>query len=156
MPDFTINAQWTRSAGLTTTAMSYTPNVQYRYDLANRWWFEPTAGFTYSQISVPGGGVNGSSLEVHGGARIGTETVWNGIRVQPQLEGIAFTLASQTVAVPGGAVAPASQKGMLGGRGAAKWSFLWSSNFSSFVEAHVRGVDSTLGFGTTGGLRWTW
>jgi hypothetical protein len=155
--DFTVNGQWTHAAGVVTTAVSYTDNVQYRFDLANAWFVEPTIGETYSQTFIQGaGGINGSSLEVHGGGRIGTEVLWNGVRVQPNFSAQAYTLVSETVAVPGGGVAGTNQKGLVGGRGAAKFNFLWSNSFSSYVEGHVRGIDDTFGYGATGGLRWTW
>ena len=124
--DFTVGGLWTRSSvsslGISTTAttdsVSYTDNLQYKFDLSNNWWVEPTIGFTYSTFTgglggvggaipgiggipgvgvipvpgaVPSGGVSGHSWEVHGGARVGTDVLWNNVHVQPSLEGLAFS-----------------------------------------------------------------
>jgi hypothetical protein len=162
--DFTVNGQWTHSLGMTTTAVSYTPNAQYRFDLPNAWWWEPTIGDTYTQTSLPGGLGNTHTNEVHGGVRVGTETPWYGVRVQSQVEGDVFNITDQSVpTVPGGAALPAgtpgstpSQQGKTGGRGSVRFTFLWTDHFSTYIEGHIHGIDDTLGEGVTGALRYTW
>jgi len=158
--DFTVNGQWTRTMGMTTQATSYTDNVQYRWDLANSWWVEPTAGVTYTETFAPALPV-ATSTEVHGGLHFGTEVMWNGVRVQPYFSGQLYTIADEKLAVPAGGMLPGggaavSQKGQVGGRGSAKLTFLWTNNFSTFIDIHGSGIDHTSDIGTTGGLRWTW
>lgn len=158
--DFTANPQWTRTMGMTTQATSFTDNVQYRWDLANAWWVEPTAGVTYSETFAPALPV-ATSTEVHGGLHFGTETMWNGVKVQPYFSAVLYTIADEKLAVPFGGMLPGgapavNQKGLVGGRGSAKLTFLWTNNFSSFIDIHGSGIDHTSDIGTTGGLRWTW
>lgn len=176
--DFTVGGLWTHSSisllgistGSNTDSVSYTDNVQYKFELANKVWIEPTVGFTYSTFnssvggvggSIPGvpgipgigvvgsSGVSGHSWEVHGGARIGTEVLWNnGVRVQPSLEGLAFSPFDSSPSSP--------LDNHVGGRGSAKVNFLWTPNFSSYIEGHVVGIESTSGYGGTIGLSVTW
>jgi hypothetical protein len=156
--DFTTNGQWTRTMGMTTQATSYTDNVQYRWDLANAWWVEPTVGVTYTETFVPAASVS-TTTEVHGGLRFGTETMWNGVKVQPYFQGQVYTIASETGVVAVGALPGATgvnMQGQVGARGSAKLTFLWTNNFSSFIDVHASGIDHTTDIGTTGGLRWTW
>ena len=179
--DFTVGGLWTNasvsslgvSTGSNTTSVSYAPNVQYKFELANKVWIEPTVGFTYSTSTsdltglgasipvvpglpnIPGIGaaglssVSGHAWEVHGGARIGTEVLWNnGVRVQPSLEGLAFSPFDSSPSSP--------LDNHVGGRGSAKVNFLWNSNFSSYIEGHIVGIENTSGYGGTLGLRVTW
>jgi hypothetical protein len=170
--DFTIDGTWTSTrlaaAGIVSpdsTGISYAPNVQYKFEMGNGFYIEPTVGVTYTQVfSANFGAQTGDSTEVHGGARFGTETMWNNVRVQPQLTLAAFTIAEQTgtggVAGAGGAppipaAAGTVPTGTLGGRASGKLNFLWTSTFSSFIEVHGSGISGTTAYGSTGGLRWT-
>jgi hypothetical protein len=176
--DATVGGLWTHSrttsggidTSSTTKTWDFTNNYQYKFDLAGHAWIEPTVGYTYAHsnsdaltgatgpvviggIVIPGtaGTATGavSSWEVHGGARIGTELTWNGVRVHPSLEGIAFSPVY--ISVSGD---PTEHK--LGGRGSAKLAFDWTQSLSSYVEAHLSGIDGTSGYGATAGLRLTW
>jgi hypothetical protein len=144
--------------------VSYAPNVQYKFDLPNAWFIEPTVGVTYTQTFTANFGTQtGDSTEVHGGARVGFETVWNTVRVQPQLSLAAFSIVSQTGA--GGALGPTglplaggaggAPTGQVGGRASGKLNFLWTDQFSSWVEAHGSTISNTDAYGASGGLRWT-
>jgi Autotransporter beta-domain len=172
--DFTIDGTWTTSrlaaAGIITntdsTGISYAPNVQYKFDLANGFFIEPTVGATYTQTFTSSfGAQTGDSTEVHGGARFGTDTTWNGTRVQPSLKLEAFSIVAQsgisTVAVGGtGVTTPVVTgsgvaTGQVGGRASGKLNILWTPTFSSFIEAHGSGISGLTAYGTTAGLRWT-
>jgi hypothetical protein len=169
--DFTVNGNWTSSqlaavgiaAAPDSSGVSYSPNVQYKFELGNTWFIEPTVGFTYTETYTGNFDVRtGDSTEVHGGARIGFETVVGGIRVQPQISGAAFSIVSQNGV--GGAIGPGglpipgaggTPTGQVGGRGSGKLNFLWTDAFSSYVEAHGSIIENTSAYGASGGLRWT-
>jgi Autotransporter beta-domain len=147
--------------------VSYAPNVRYKFDLPNTWFIEPEVGATYTQTFTANFGTQtGDSTEVHGGARFGFETLWNTVRVQPQLTLAAFSVVSQSIVAganipnglpPGtpGAVATGTQTGQIGGRASGKLNFLWTDRFSSWVEAHGSTISGTDAYGASGGLRWT-
>ncbi|MGX4801642.1 hypothetical protein [Bradyrhizobium guangdongense] len=166
--DFTVDGTWTRTrlaaAGIAAPAdvsgVSYAPNVQYKFDLPNSWYIEPTVGVTYTETYTANFGTKtGDSTEVHGGARFGFETMWNTVRVQPSLTLAAFSIVSQTGVAggvgAGGLPIAATGTGDVGGRASGKLNFLWTDKFSSFIEAHGSTIKGTDAYGTSGGLRWT-
>jgi hypothetical protein len=172
--DFTVNGTWTsvqlRAAGIAVgspdvSGVSYAPNVQYKFELPNTWYIEPTVGFTYTETYTANFGTKtGDSTEVHGGARFGFETMWNAVKVQPSLSLAAFSIVSQNgvggAAIgPGGiplpGVAAGTPTGQVGGRASGKLNFVWSDRFSSFIEAHGSTIQGTDAYGTTAGIRWT-
>lgn len=168
--DFTINGNWTRSSfamlGIqpngNNSGVSYSPNIQYKFELGNSWFVEPTVGFTYTQTFDGNFDTQtGHSTEVHGGVRVGLESVWNGIRVQSSLSAAAFSIVDQ---LAGGVnsvngvpqqVAGLTTVGQVGGRGSGKLNMLWTDKFSSFVEVHGSGIGIVTAYGASGGLRWT-
>lgn len=170
--DFTVDGTWTSSrlaaAGIATTnsnstGVSYSPNAQYKFDLADNWFIEPTVGASYTQtFDASFNHQTADSTEVHGGARFGTETAWNGTRVQPSLKLEAFSIVAQSgissVLVNGVPTAVGTGSGVatgkVGGRASGKLNFVWTPTFSSFVEAHGSGISGTTAYGTTAGLRW--
>jgi hypothetical protein len=177
--DFTALASWTRNTVNTplfvapdSSSVAYTGNAQYRFDFPYSVWIEPTAGVTYTEVYTANFGTKlADTTEVHGGARIGTEMKWMGYTVQPTLSGSVFKVVDANVAlgpfvgpIPAAAVAA----GTLGGRGSAKVTVLWTSNFSSYLEFHGSGTansslpppgfnpPSTSTIGAQAGLRYTW
>ena len=177
--DFTVDGTWTGStlaqAGIITTHMdttgiSYAPNVQYKFENVggSAWYIEPTVGLTYTQtFDANFGTQTGDSTQVQGGARFGTETNWNGVRVQPQIQLMAFSLIAQsgtssstisTGTIPSLPISSSTNgiaTGQIGGRASGKLNFLWTSNFSSYIEAHGSVIDQVSSYGATAGLRWT-
>jgi hypothetical protein len=174
--DFTSAASWSRATALNagivapanSSSLSYIWNVQYKFDLPNSVYIEPTGGLTYTEIYTANFGMQtGNSTELHAGGRVGTEFKWMGYTVQPQLTGAVFQNVAQSGTVAGAApggppVAGASGTGGVGVRGSGKINVIWTSNFSSFIEAHGSGVAATptmVGsqtIGGSGGLRWSW
>ena len=152
--DFTIQSQSTKStitignvnAAADSNSVSYSENVQYKFDLPHAWFIEPTVGMTYTHTQVVAS-QGGHSTEIQGGARIGTEVIWNGVHIQGTVTATAFSPVSDSPVT--------LQTGHLGGRGVAKWNLLWSDNFSSFIEVHGTLISHSSIYGTTGGLRWS-
>ncbi|MBR0800706.1 autotransporter domain-containing protein [Bradyrhizobium jicamae] len=167
--DFTVTGSWSSSSSATAgvtdgTGLSYAPNVQYKFEIGNGWYIEPTIGVTYSEAYTANFDTQiGNSTEVHGGARFGTETTWNGVRVQPSLKLEAFSLVSQSgvgAVVPSGTPITIPSVGLIatgqvGGRASGKLNILWTPTFSSFVEAHGTDISGFSSYGALGGFRWT-
>jgi Autotransporter beta-domain len=170
--DFTVDGTWTSArlagAGLITgtdsTGISYAPNVHYKFELGNEWFIEPVVGVTYTQsFDANFGAQTGDSTEVHGGARFGTESAWNGVKLQPSLTLEAFSLVAQsgagTIFQNGVPIAIGSSSGIptgeVGGRASGKLNVVWTPSFSSYIEAHGSGIASTTAYGAQGGLRWS-
>jgi hypothetical protein len=146
------------------TTYSYSTDYNYRWDFANKWWFESTIGGTYSE-SHANGAVIGQVWTVQGGGRAGTEFVLaNGVKVQPTFTGLVYSNVfesgrqyvintfSLNPIVPG-------DQGQLWGKGAAKFNFVFTPNFSGYVEGNVRGTNgfvNAYGYGGQAGFRWTW
>jgi hypothetical protein len=172
--DFTALASWTSySSGLgglptNNSVISYTGNAQYRFDLPYSVFFEPTGGVTYTDAFSSGFGTEAADYtELHAGARVGTEMKWMGYTIEPQLSGAVFKVVDYNVdnAILAPSIIPANPNLGLGGRGSAKITVLWTSNFSSYIEAHTSAISGTntalgiTGMQTTGGqvgMRYTW
>jgi hypothetical protein len=151
------------------SSLSYTGNVQYKYDLPYHFFVEPTAGVTYTQLySANFGTETGDSTEVHGGARFGSEMDFSGFRVTPQVSAVAFQIVDATGALAPGmaaiAGAAAGTNESLGVRTSAKINVNWTPHFSSYAEVHnsylppdlTHGVPSLSTTGGQVGLRYTW
>jgi hypothetical protein len=146
--------------GLTNFTTAY--NLNYKFDL-KPWWWEPTVGFSYSNLvwdnaSKALGFENGHTIRVQGGIRTGTSFDWNGVTVEPTLTAMAYSdveISGGTIAVAAGtpALAP-TDEGKVFGQGIAKVNFIWNKNFSSYLEGEVRGRDSVLGAAGRLGLRY--
>jgi len=142
-----------------TKAYIYSGNVQYKFDLPNAWWVEPTVGFSVTDTHFDQiGALRGQTTLVQGGARVGTEVMWNGIRVQPTFTGLAYS----NVRVDAGGVPVAipvpTDEGQVWGKGIAKANFIFNNNFSAFIEGNIRGTNGdvdALGYGGMIGARVT-
>jgi hypothetical protein len=172
--DFTATASWTRDTAIglvappaDSSSMSYTGNLQYKYDLPNTFFIEPTVGTTYTDLYTANFGTwTGYSEEVHGGARFGAEVKWMSYMVQPSLTVVGFRVVetSTTLGAVAGAAAIPGLPAAAGGTGSmapgvrasGKLNVIWTQNFSSYIEAHaieLAGSDTT---GGSVGLRYTW
>jgi Autotransporter beta-domain len=174
--DFTTSATWSRLSAVVagviappnSSSVSYAGNAQYKFDLPNKFYIEPTIGLTYTELYTANFGTKtGDATELHGGARVGTEFKWMSYTLQPQVSGAVFQNVSQNGAlagaVPGlpGAAAGASTSG-VGGRGSARINVIWTPNFSSFLDVHGTAVAATTTapvtqtIGGSAGMRYSW
>jgi hypothetical protein len=177
--DFTIDGTWTRArlsalgVALSTTdtsGVSYAPNVHYKFELGNNWYIEPVVGVTYTQLFTASfGSQTGDSTTVHGGARFGGDTTWQGVRVQPSLTVEAFSIVEQTNSlgtsstvsspppgtIPGTISSAGAPTGAVGVQASGKLNFVWTPTFSNYFEAHGSTISSTDAYGVSVGLRWT-
>ena len=143
---------------------SYTGDLNYRFNLPQAWWIEPTVGATYANtfFNAPGAAV-GEVVTVQGGARVGTEFVLaNGVKVQPTFFGLAYSNVVEnniTGAVIGPGFAPlvTGDKGQVWGKGDAKFNFVFNQHFSAYFEGAIYGTNgnlSALGGSVFGGIRY--
>jgi hypothetical protein len=136
--------------GFDNRAYSYTANVQYKFDLPNAWWIEPTVGVNFAETRYSNELgfpllVNGETTTVQGGVRFGTEVTWGGIRIDPTFTGLAY---SNVHVVNGGAdplnLTP-NAKGEVWGKGVAKLNFVFSDKFSAYIQGDVHGTKGGTG-----------
>lgn len=165
--DFTTTASWQSNsstllgiaAPANSSLLSYTGNAQYKFDIGHSWFVEPTAGAIYTDFYTANfGNLIGGSTEIHGGGRIGGEIMAGGLKLQPSFSAAAFQIIS--VSGAGGVAAAglpnvAAQLNQLGARGNSKLDFIWTSNFSSYIEGHLSSVAGTHTAGVSGGVRYT-
>ena len=147
-------------------------NVGYKFDLPNRWYVEPTGGIEYVRttfdqpnLAVPGAVplADGDAVRLRGGARVGTDWVSNGVRVEPSVAGFLY----DNVKVSNGALFT----GTGGGSGlslptdqgkvreeiqVAVNAFDLKSGLSGFLRVDTRFGEDLFGIGGRGGLRYQW
>ncbi len=146
---------------------SYTGDLNYRFDLTEKSWIEPTVGLTYGNTFFDtADAITGDILTIQGGARVGTEFVLpDGIKVQPTVTGLAYSNVVESeggisIQLPNGEStgAPAGvDKGQVWGKGDAKFNFVFTDSLSAYLEGSVYGTGGTfdsLGESAQGGVRY--
>jgi hypothetical protein len=138
-------------------------NVNYRIEKGN-WWVEPTGGFGYTSTQWDTatnamGFVDGHTIRLSGGSRVGTSWDWNSVKVEPVLGLFVY----DDVIVRGGNLATAvasplvrTDEGKLFGQATGKMKFDWTERFSSYLEGEVRGRSGVLGAAGRLGLTYVW
>ena len=106
--------QTSGSSSVDLTVYSIAANANYRIPLGVGRYFEPTAGVIYADFNYDTGAAafgfaDSTATRLHGGARLGVETMWGNIRATTTLTGIAYNY----VQVTGGAVAGFIGPGVL-------------------------------------------
>lgn len=144
---------------LTNYTSSY--NLNYKFDM-QPWWLEPTVGASYTltqwdAASQALGFVDGHTLRVQGGVRVGTTANWGGVTVEPTLAALAYSdveIRGGTLVVATGVPAIPTDQGKVFGQGIGKLNFVWNNSLSSYVEGEVRGMSGVLGAAGRVGLRY--
>jgi len=144
-------------------------NIQQKIFLSNAMWIEPTVGLQYyiadyDSDAAALGLADGHVLRLQGGARLGTQFLWNNVVVTPVLTGLVYDdvtvsgLAVTDAAFIGaaGGVASAAIEGKVRGRGIGAVKFDYGNGLSSFVQAEVRGGSDYFGYGGRAGVRFVW
>ncbi|MDQ6703880.1 MAG: autotransporter outer membrane beta-barrel domain-containing protein [Pseudomonadota bacterium] len=143
-------------------------NANYRFDLQNNFWIEPTAGVQYTNSSYASDAANlgladGYLLMVQGGARVGSSSLlWNNVLMTTILTGLAY----DDVLVKGGFIAGAgflannvlvqADEGQVRGRGILALNFDFGQGISSFVQGEAYGGKGLFGAGGRAGVRYVW
>ena len=144
-------------------------NIQQKIFLSNAMWIEPTVGLKYyiadyDSDAAALGLADGHVLRLQGGARLGTQFLWNNVVVTPVLTGLVYGdpivsgLAITDAAFIGaaGGVASAATEGKVRGQGIGAVKFDFGNGLSSFVQADVRGGSDYFGYGGRAGVRFVW
>jgi hypothetical protein len=137
-----------------------TANVQYRYDMPNNWWYEPTVGITHTRMYqriAPGIFLtDGQQWRVQGGVRAGTEWAYGAVKVQPTLTGLAYTDTQVEMPHPFGTtfIGPTDEH-YIWGKGVGKVNVQWTDKFSTYVEGEVRGRADVFGYAGRLAARYT-
>lgn len=127
-------------------------NVKLKQDFGS-WWFEPTAGFTYTRTMWDGAsrafGMNdGYDWRVQGGARIGSGFEWGGIHFDEKLTLLAYddvTIAGGTLAVVTGTPLTPSEEGKIFGQAIGTIEAQLTRNWLVSVEGEYRGSTDIYG-----------
>jgi hypothetical protein len=140
-----------------TISSNVTANVQYRFNYTNNWWWEPTAGISYTQLVEDMGLPDQETDRWQAGARAGTSFMWGSTKVEPTFTGLAYSDWSIKGGVFPGAPPVSTDQGQVWGKGIAKFNFVWTQNFSGYVQGEVHGtngVENVVGYVGTAGLRY--
>jgi hypothetical protein len=152
--------------------------VTYRFNLPANIWMESTAGFSFTDgvfdSDAHRRGLQDTQVwRVQAGERLGTSYQWDTVRVEPSL----YVGVYSDVSVRGGTTinnvqvgGNTTDEGQLWLKAVLKYNFIWTSNFSSYIQAEIHGTDAAIGntfhaangtindtgYVATAGLRWTW
>jgi hypothetical protein len=141
-----------------------TENLYYKLPFG-RGWIEPTLGLRYTYTQYGGGAAslglaNGQDWRFQGGARIGTDTYWNGMRVTLSVLGLLYDDAIVNGFVVdnaglGPGILPADE-GKLRIQGALSANIDYGNGWSAFTQLDVRGGTDLFGVGGKLGLKYIW
>jgi len=168
--DFSFLANFTNTDGVAggaaftnhdTDSYVSSANVQYKYDMPNNWWYEPTIGLShtrmYQDLHIAGLFLtDGQQWRFQAGMRAGTEWTYGAVKVQPTLTGLAYTDASVETPHPFGVafVGPTDEH-YVWGKGIGKVNVQWTDKFSTYVEGEVRGRADVFGYAGRVAARYT-
>ena len=138
--------------------------MNYQIPTSAATWVEPTAGFEYTISRYTAGAdqfglADGSLVRLQGGARLGFESAWNGLRVSTVATGLLY----DDVVVSGGALPSAppnpnilADQGLLRAEGILTLNVDHGKGVTSFVQADVEGGKGLFGAGAKAGVRVAW
>jgi hypothetical protein len=118
---------------------------------------EPTAGYSFTQVIENIGIPDQKTERWQAGARAGTSFMWGSTKVEETFTGLAYSDFSVKGGFPIGAPPGSTDQGQTWGKGIAKVNFVWTQNFSGYVQGEVHGtngVENIVGYVGTVGLRY--
>ena len=164
-PQFT---SLTGSGSTNLTNISSFGNLNYKFQMSDWFWIEPTVGYNYTETNYGSnasllGLADGHLLKLQGGSRFGFESNWNAVKVTTVLTGLVYN----DVIVEGGVLqngvygtpnAPFlfPDQGLFRGLGAIAVNFDFGRGLTSFVKAEVRGGQDLIAGGGMAGVRYQW
>jgi len=126
-------------------------NLSYRFTPAgSAWWVEPTIGARFKHEDLKTFALEMDTTRVTGGIRIGTETRWGDLTVEPVLTASVFS--DVKVSTEPLIIFP-NDEGKVWGKGNARLNINNNSGGTFWVEAEGRGTDGARAFGGKAGLR---
>jgi hypothetical protein len=142
-------------------------NANYRFNLTNNHYIEPTAGVRYTRTDFGGNAAalgvrDGDAFRVQGGVRLGSRFVtpdgwiWN-----TSLTGLlysdvslsGFVLASGTGLIP---TTPLVDEGKLRAMGILETRVDVGYGYTIYGDVEVRGGQDLIGYGARAGVRYQW
>jgi len=129
-----------------------TGNVNYKVDVGT-WWFQPTAGVTYTRTawngeSIADGFSDGTDVRVQGGTRFGSGFDWSGVHFDHSLTVLAYDdvmISGGTLAVATGVPMAPTDEGKIFGQVIGKLEAQLTRNWSVNVEGEFRGSTDVYG-----------
>jgi hypothetical protein len=150
----------TTTALATATNMDHLEgNVNYRFNLANDWWLEPTFQASYLYLTESQGNQDEQIVHLQGGLRVGTSFTWGDVKIEPQLTGLVMSDVLVAGGGPIGGPAIETDQGQIWGKGIGKVNFNWTKSFSTSVEGQVYGtggIENTIGYKVALEARYKW
>jgi outer membrane autotransporter protein len=163
----------TNVIGLPATAdvrnFSFLSNIGYKFDLANRWYVEPTAGIEYVSTEFSNQNILPTTIAFledshlfrgRVGVRVGTEFMSGNIRIEPSLLALAYyyfdaTGATIALGATGGTIVLPTDEGKFRGELQAAVNFFdLGSGVSWFVRGDLRFGEDLIGGGGRVGWRY--
>ncbi|VIO79004.1 Adhesin BmaC autotransporter [Bradyrhizobium ivorense] len=149
------------------TNYDVTANIGYKFDLPNKYYIEPTAGLEYVRTTFGGTTAfspttialnDGDATRGRIGARVGTEFIMNGVRIEPSLLGYVYSVFSQSgnslILNGTGITLPTDVNKVRGEFQAAVNFFNLTNGVSGFVRLDTRFGDNLTAGGARVGLRY--
>jgi hypothetical protein len=138
-------------------------NVNYRIPVTPMFWYEPTAGFRYTNSSVGSNAAiigldDGSVFRLQGGVRFGWENMWGPGRLLTTITGLAYSdvsvdgLVINTAGFVGSPVLP-NDEGKVRGMGIFTLNYDNNAGIIWYGQADVRGGEDYFGVGGRLGVR---
>ncbi len=144
-------------------------NIGYKFDLANYYYVEPTAGLEYVRTNFDHATAltattvalnDGDALRARAGARVGTEWVTNNVRVEPSLLGQVYEVAAATnsaLLVNGTSISMPSDVGRARGEVQGLVNVLdLQTGLSGFARVDTRFGEGLWSVGGRAGMRYQW
>ena len=127
-------------------------NVNYKQYVGS-WWYQPTAGFTYTRTvwngeSKASGLSDGQDVRVQAGARFGSGFDWAGIRFTDTLTLLAYEdvlITGGTLAIAAGTPLAPTDQGKVFGQAIGNLQAQLTKNWSATIEGEVRARSGVTG-----------
>jgi len=144
-------------------------NIGYRFDLANRYYIEPTAGLEYVRTNFDHATAltattvalnDGDALRARAGARVGTEWTTGNVRIEPSLLGQVYEIAAATnnaLLINGTSISMPSDVGRARGEVQGLVNVLdLQTGLSGFARVDTRFGEGLWSVGGKAGMRYQW
>lgn len=164
VPPFVTPQSGSGSTNLNQLTLS--DDLNYKIPLSGWMWIAPTAGLryvnsTYSSSAAALGLADGYIFRIQGGAKVGTDWLFNNVHVTPVLTGLVFSdVIVHGNNIQGGSfgrdAAILNDQGRVQGEGIAMVNLDFGGGKSASVEGDIYGARGIFGAGGKATLRIVW
>jgi hypothetical protein len=166
-PDFPFVTPQSGSGSTNLNQLTVSDDVSYKFPWSGWMWIAPTAGLryinsTYSSSAAALGLADGYIFRIQGGAKVGTDWLFNNVHVTPVLTGLVFNdVIVHGNNIEGGSTfgqegAILSDQGRVQGEGIAMVNLDFGGGKSASVEGDIYGARGIFGAGGKATLRIVW